>query len=71
MTNTIWEIKDKRGSLVSLFEDMVEDGKDYFCNLFKAPSSFPLNEIIKLTPLFPTSITEEMNDSLQKGILKK
>jgi hypothetical protein len=71
MINSIWDIQDSNGNVVSSFEDIVEAGKNFFLKLFKVPLGFPIEEILQVISLFPKSILEEMNDSLQEEITDK
>jgi hypothetical protein len=35
--NTIWEVKNSRGEMVSSFDEIVVAGKDFYSDLFRAP----------------------------------
>jgi hypothetical protein len=70
MINTNMRLRIK-GSVVSSFEDMVSHRKGLFFQYVQGASKMPYEEIMKVIPLFLKSISEEMNDSLQEGILEK
>jgi hypothetical protein len=62
--NSIWEIKDQNGQMISSFKEISKAGKGYFCILFKESKGFPISEILKDIDLFPRSFSEDMNESL-------
>jgi hypothetical protein len=70
-TNSIWEIKDDQGKKVTSFEEIADEGKNHFSNLFKEPVGCPIAKILKVINLFPSFISDEMNFSLQEEISKK
>jgi hypothetical protein len=71
IVNSIWEIKNQNGHLVSSIEDIAEVGKGFFSNLFKELVGSSISKIIKVIKLFPRSFYEDMNDSLQDDIFDR
>jgi hypothetical protein len=70
--NTIWDIKESNGKVVSSFEDIAEPGKFVFSELFKATPGCPIiEEILHIISIFPNSISEEMNASMKEDISNK
>jgi hypothetical protein len=68
MINSIVEIKDTNGAMVTGHEKVAEAGKKFFSNLFKEPLGCPIAEILKVISLFLSQISPKMNLSLQKEI---
>ena len=62
--NTIWEMKDGAGEIVSSFEGLAKLGVEAFQSLFKAPTGSSLAEIIQLAQTFPLFAEEEENSNL-------
>jgi len=62
--NTIWEVKNHRGEMVSSFDEVVVVGKDFYSDLFRAPLGCPIEEILNVVSLFPNTVSEESNVSL-------
>ena len=69
--NTICEIRNKQGYMVSSLEDKVEVGVDFFQNIFKELEGCPIQEILEVLGFFPRMITEEMNEELTKEIYEE
>jgi hypothetical protein len=67
---SIWEIKDQEGCKVTEVGEISEVGKYFSSSLFKEPVGCPIIDILKVINLFPNSILDEMNVSLQVWISK-
>lgn len=66
--NTIWEMKDRQGEMVSSFKGLASLGVDHFQSLFKAPAETSLVEIIQLAQTFPRFAEEEENSNLMEEV---
>ena len=62
--NTISEINDEHGKLVSSFEQKAKVRKMYFQKLFQEPEGCPVREILRVLRLFPKMVFDEMNGYL-------
>lgn len=66
--NTIWEIKNEAGVLVSSFRQKAKSGVCFFENLFQAPRGCPIQEILEVVTKFQHVFSEEMNKSLEEEV---
>ena len=69
--NTISEIQNDEGILVSNFKDKAEDGVSFFNSLFKEKEGCHIQAILQFRRLFPRSITEEMNETLMQEVTEE
>ena len=53
VANTIWDMKDESGEMVSSFEGLEKLGVDQFQTLYKSQAGMTLVEIIQLAQHFP------------------
>jgi hypothetical protein len=54
--NSIWEIKDDEGNLVSTFQEKAEVGARFFENIFTSPVGCPILETLEV-------VTKVSNDN--------
>jgi len=64
-TNTIWDIKNAEGRIVSSFQEKEEAGVSYFENLFQAPTGCPIHDILEVVSKFPAVFSKESNQALE------
>jgi hypothetical protein len=69
--NTIGEIKNCNGELVSAHPEMAEAGVGFFSTLFKENLGCPIEENFKVVGLFPNKIMEDMNKFLPEKVSEK
>jgi hypothetical protein len=69
--NTIWEVKDEKGSMVRLFQDKAEARARFFENLFLIPRrGCPIQGILYVVTKFYSIFSDEMNHSLEEEVTK-
>jgi hypothetical protein len=56
--------------MVSSFAKISKVGVNYFGGLFSTPYGCPIKEILEVIDLFPRSIIEDVNESLQEEIME-
>ena len=66
--NSIWNIKTDEGIVVEGFDDITSTGIQHFEKLFKEDNIFVAN-IVKITQLFPSSVSDEHNEMLMEEVL--
>ena len=66
--NTIWEIRNENNEWVSTFEEMVEIGKSYFENIFRADQHATIVEVLQVMQYFHERISEEDNSDLMEEV---
>ena len=60
--NTIHEIRTVQGSWAKSFEEKTQAAVEHFQGLFKETEGCPITEILEVLDMFPSDITEEMNE---------
>jgi mannosylglycoprotein endo-beta-mannosidase len=68
--NSSGSIKNQDGVLLTSFPQMVEVGVSCFHNLFLEPPSCTIQDILEVVSLFPSAVSEEMNESLSNEVLE-
>jgi hypothetical protein len=66
--NTIWEIKNETGVMVSSFHEKAKAGAHYFENLLKASAGCPIQKILEVVTKFQPIFSREMNLSLEEEV---
>ena len=69
--NTIWELKKANNELANSIEDLIEIGKAYFDNMFRANQQVTIAEVIQISQYFLESIIEEDNLDIMERTQKK
>ena len=68
--NTTTKIQNEQGINVGSFKEKCEVGVYSFKTLFSETKGCSMQEILQVLRIFPISITNEINDSLNKEVLK-
>ena len=68
--NTIWSLQDEEGTHVA-FEDKARCGVNHFQQLFKAPPQASIEEVTRLSHMFPRFVDEEDNRDLLKELTEE
>ena len=68
--NSIWEIKNEEGVLVSSFQEKAEAGASFFEALFKDPTGCQIQETLKVVTNLPSILSDEMNQALSAEVMK-
>ena len=68
LSNTIWELNDDPGVLVSSFDGLVGLGVRHFGDLFTAPIGLSLVEIVRVAHFFPCFVDDNDNMRLMEVI---
>ena len=69
--NSIWEVHDPKGVVISSFKKKAEEGVRHFNNLFKDPQGCLIQEILHILQEEPRSIMVEMNDFLSAEVTEE
>ena len=70
VANTIWSLQDEEGTHVA-FEDKARCGVNHFQKLFKAPPQGSIEDVIRLSQMFPRFVDEEENRDLVKELTEE
>ena len=68
LSNTIWELNDDWGDLVSSFDDLDGLGVQHFGDLFTVLIGLSLAEIIRVAHIFPGFVDDNDNKRLMEAV---
>jgi hypothetical protein len=69
-TNTIWDMKDMEGRIVSTFSGLAEMGKNHFKTLYKVDQRVNIVDIVWLALFYPSFVNEKNNRDLYMEVNK-
>lgn len=67
--NSIWEMKNDRGIMVSDFDGISSTGVNHFKRIFSNPGGTSIAEIVKIAGHFPSFVNDEENENLRSEIM--
>ena len=68
--NTIWKIARVDGQEVKIFDDIAKQSVEHFENIFKEEGTASIAKEVKMTSIFPSFVTEDVNQSLMEEASK-